>query len=70
MATINAGSLIRGDVINLQGNSDASNGIVESVDKNGSTVSIKVRCSKTGEVSSYKLPYSSRLQKVVTITRA
>ncbi|ATW57868.1 hypothetical protein CNR33_00022 [Pseudomonas phage tabernarius] len=69
MGTINAGSVIRGDVINLQGSSDPSNGVVESVNKNGSTVAVKIRCSKTGELFSYNLPYSARLDRVVTITR-
>ncbi len=69
MSTINAGSVIRGDVVNLQGHSDSLNGVVEMINKNGTTVHVKIRCRSTGEVFSYTLPYTAKLNKVVNIVR-
>lgn len=69
MATISAGSIIRGDVVKLDGINNGTNGVVESVKKNGSTVAVKIRCKKSGQMYSYNLPYNSRFETVVTITR-
>lgn len=68
MATISAGSIIRGDVVKLDGINNGTNGVVESVKKNGSTVAVKIRCKQSGQMYSYNLPYNSRFETVVTIT--